>query len=1097
MSDSAQRAEATTERAAAAAGPAGAARVASAAGVAEAAGADGAGTTPGAQTGGDGRCPQDTQVGTGRPGRTDGRVGTDGPARSTGSTGPSVEASHQALAVEPVLVPVQGPEQSRDQGPAPDPALTPRPASASAPGPAEGTEGSGMGDVEATWVLHRRFMLRVAGLPAEAVHGLRDPAARAWADRVLAAQGGVDALAGELNDPLTVLVKATEDDGERRRVLALRRAVFNGRLPQDALAVEELARSIGGATGELVGRWSAARQRLAELAAEGGPLVDRGLIAARSELRRIAGEDRLRLGLALASPTLDGALDAFIADRSAVPDKRARKKERSLLSYLYRTACKTSPFSTFTAVAAGEFRPAATVTAEEDGYGEGRAPEVPLGAGWSSHPRLNVVVLARLAELVAADPLRRGDLPVVLSAGWELDEDRLRYVRRSVTAGDDSAAVSFDAAHDRLFFLRRSGTLERMLGLFADGARPRYAEVGSWLAAETAASPEEAAHYLTTLLDLGILQTTGLDTDVHAPDPLRSFQASLRALDRPWADTVAARLEGAAACAERYAAADVPGRRALLRTLRAELSSVQEELGAETPSLPQTLLYEDVRAADVAADLGRWTDLAAEPLHALTRVLPAFDVALPQRLVLKGFFLARYGRGGRCEDVLRLVHDFHEDIFTQYLQFTALKSPWAPDGSHAAEENWLGMPEVTALDRARAAVTARMRRLWAEHPQDSAELRLDEDTVDAVAAELAPLGASFAPHSYFVQLADRADDPLVVLNNSYGGLCFPFTRFTHCFDDAADAAGGPDVGAVDADGPDTGAVDAGPDSVGGLTAALRGTLRAWQPPGAVFAEVTAGAATTNLNLHGRLTDHEIVCPGETSTVPAEGRIDLDDLYAEHDEATDRLVLRSRRLGREVVPLYLGYLVPMVLPEVPRTLLLFSPTSRARPDLWRGVPEGPSTAGVGTRPRVRYRSLVVHRRSWTAEPGALPVREPGTDESAYYLAWQRWRSRHGLPDRVFATVHEESPDGGGPGAAFGGGSKPAYVDFDSPLSLVALEALTGGGRTRTVFEEMLPAEGELHVRSARGRHVAELAVEIVPRTAPVAGPERHGRQDTRA
>ncbi len=546
------------------------------------------------------------------------------------------------------------------------------------------------------------------GLPAETVHALRDPAARAWADRVLAARDEAARLADDLNDPLTVLVKATEDEGERRRVLALRRAVFNGRLPQDPGAVTALAARTGGLTGELLERWLAARQELAALSAEGGPLVDRGLAAARGELRRIAGEDRLRLGLALASPTLDGQLDAFIADgaagRAAVPDKRTRKKERSLLSYLYRTACKTSPFSTFTAVGLGRFR---------DG---GEEAGTLLGEGWESHPRLNVVALARIAELIAADPVRRGDLPVVLSAGWELDEDRLRYVRRSVTAGDDSAAVSFDAAHDRLFFLRRSGALERMLGLFADGARPRYAELAAWLAAETGASAEEAARYPAALLELGTLQTTGLDTDVHAPDPLRAFQDSLRALERPWADAVAARLEGAARCVEDYAAADVAGRRALLRTLRRELLAVTEELAEDPRTLPQTLIYEDVRAEPVDADLDRWAELAAEPLHALTRVLPAFDVALPQRLVLKGFFLARYGRGGRCDDVLTLVHDFHEDIFTQYLQFTALKSPSADDGSPAPEENWLGMPEVTALDRARAEVVRRMRELWRGAP---------------------------------------------------------------------------------------------------------------------------------------------------------------------------------------------------------------------------------------------------------------------------------------------------------------------------------------------------------------------------------------------
>ncbi|WP_433887572.1 lantibiotic dehydratase [Streptomyces sp. CA-111067] len=915
-----------------------------------------------------------------------------------------------------------------------------------------------------SWLLHRRFVLRVAGLPVESVHGLRDPDSWQWSHRVLDAERRIAGLGAELTDPLTELVKATEDDGYRRRVLALRRQVFNNRLPNDPVAAGELAAAVGGSAGRLLAEWLAARLELADLHGEGAGLLADGLIRARAHLRQLAAEDRLRLGLPLASPTLDGQLDAFIADRSAVPDKRARKKERSLLGYVHRTACKTSPFSTFTAVAEGRFA---------DG-----AAEVRTGGRWTSHPRLNVVVLARLAELIAADTARRGDLPVVLSAGWEVDDDRVRYVRRSVTAGDDSAAVSFDAAHDRLFFLRRSGVLDRMIGLFRDRPALRYAELEVWLAHSTESPPDEAARYAATLLDLGILQITGLDTDVHAPDPLRSFQSSLRALDRRWAEETAARLDAPAECVERYAGADAAGRRRLLGALRRELRALQAALGDEQATLPQTLLYEDVREEPVTADLARWTELAAEPLHALTGMLPAFDVALPQRLTLKGFFLARYGRGGRCEDLLRLVHDFHEDIFTQYLQFTSLKSPWAADGGHAPEENWLGMPEVTALDRARAEFTRRMRETWAEHPQGADELRLDEATVEAVTAELAPLGRSFTPHSHFVQLADRERDPLVVLNNSYGGLCFPFTRFTQLFDG----------GQADRDGLEEHA---------GLTAELRESLRDWQPPGAVFAEITAGSATTNLNLHVRLTDYEIVCPGETSTAPAAGRIDLDDLYAEHDEADDRLLLRSRRLGREVVPLYLGYLVPMVLPEVPRTLLLFSPTSRARPDVWRGVPEGPATAGVTVRPRVRYRSLVLHRRRWTAAPGALPVRGPGDDDAAFFLSWQRWRQQHGLPERVFATVREDGPEGGA-GAVFGGGSKPVYVDFAAPLSLIALDALTGGGRTGAAFEEMLPAQDELHVRSPRGRHVAELAVEIVPRAAAPADPtDRPGRQDTPA
>jgi hypothetical protein len=85
--------------------------------------------------------------------------------------------------------------------------------------------------------------------------------------------------------------------------------------------------------------------------------------------------------------------------------------------------------------------------------------------------------------------------------------------------------------------------------------------------------------------------------------------------------------------------------------------------------------------------------------------------------------------------------------------------------------------------------------------------------------------------------------------------------------------------------------------------------------------------------------------------------------------------------------------------------------------------------------------------------------------------------------VFATVH--TPAGQDAGPAWTGGSKPQYIDFDSPLSLIALEGLTAGEGRRVVFEEMLPAPDELHVASPRGAHVAEFAVELVPEAGPTA------------
>ncbi len=189
---------------------------------------------------------------------------------------------------------------------------------------------------------------------------------------------------------------------------------------------------------------------------------------------------------------------------------------------MYRTACKTSPFSTFTGVALGSL----TGT---DGL------RLRVDEEWRAQARLNVVALGRLADAVIADPARRADLPVAPASGWGRDDGRVRYVRRWVTAGDDDTAVTFDAVRDRLFFLRRSGTLDRLLGLFEErrGSVLRYGELVEWLARDQGAAREECEQYLGALLDVGMVQVPCLRTEVHDTDPLRAFQGALGAWSAP------------------------------------------------------------------------------------------------------------------------------------------------------------------------------------------------------------------------------------------------------------------------------------------------------------------------------------------------------------------------------------------------------------------------------------------------------------------------------------------------------------------------------------------------------------------------------------
>ena len=205
------------------------------------------------------------------------------------------------------------------------------------------------------FTLHRRFMLRVAGLPVDACTALRGPEAPTGPAGRSAPRRTADTARRRAERPADRLVRC---HGGRRTgaavLLALRRQVFNNRLPADPTAALDLAASLGGGTGERTSPTGSTPVPGGRTARRGRTRCSRtGSNGTRAALRELARDDRLRRGLLLASPTLEGRLDAFADGTARLSGKRARKMERSLLSYLYRTACKTSPFSTFTGGRAG------------------------------------------------------------------------------------------------------------------------------------------------------------------------------------------------------------------------------------------------------------------------------------------------------------------------------------------------------------------------------------------------------------------------------------------------------------------------------------------------------------------------------------------------------------------------------------------------------------------------------------------------------------------------------------------------------------------------------------------------------------------------
>ncbi|MFJ6195522.1 lantibiotic dehydratase [Micromonospora sp. NPDC092111] len=904
---------------------------------------------------------------------------------------------------------------------------------------------------DVTWHMPDVFMLRTAGLPIEVADELAFPVTAAWAAQVLDLETRLRSTGQTLADALQETIgRHLADDRLRQRLIRLRRDVYNLRAPRPADPDAWPADALGADTHRLLCDWLDTWSAYQRQRAAGAALLDRELADRQALLRRLADHPDLRGGILLASPSLDQYLTAYLGKGSS-SGKRARRVERSLLEYAFRTAGKTSPFSRLTTVNVGTF-----------GTGTGELLRVePAGGepGTDKHgrARLNLAALGRISAIVLADEKLRADLPVTVTTGWRIEHGRIRYLRRRRTSSDDGdAAVTMESIHESLFVLPSGRLLADVLAALDGGRVVRLADLVATLAGPDDRPAVEVEQYLHHLLRVGLLVVPNLHLDIHAADPVAGYQRALRAIGTDWADRLAARIETANELATGFPDEDLDGRRRVLARVRAELAGAHDDLGRADVPAPRTLLYEDSTLdtlTPVTADRDRWEREILPGLRALAGLMPLFDINLPRRLVTRGFFKARHGVGGRCEDLLTFAHEFQQDFFEHYSARSMRRRPFDEENRYVRQENWFRQDEITALDDARTELATRINRAYGDLPADATELVLDDAFMADVAALVPENLGELDPRSFFLQIADDGTAPRVVVNRIYSGMTLLFSRFAYLFDDA-DLAG-----------------------------TLRAELARLQPPGAVLAELKGGYDATNLNLHPAVTPYELVCPGEMSFRPPAEQIHMDDLVIEHDPAADRLVLRSRRLDAEVIPVYLGFLLPMALPEVQQVLLNFAYLGMAQPDLWAGTTVPLPGRTIAGYPRIRHGNVVLQRRMWKLHPDYLPpARTPDQSAVEWFLTWSRWRRDNDLPRRVFATPEGSrltAPTDDGTAAEPGGrpDHKPLYVDFDSYLSVQLLDAMGHRAGSRLVLTEMLPGRDEQMLRDAHGSRVTELTVEL--------------------
>ncbi|MGW4058161.1 lantibiotic dehydratase [Amycolatopsis sp. NPDC004747] len=466
-----------------------------------------------------------------------------------------------------------------------------------------------------------------------------------------------------------------------------------------------------------------------------------------------------------------------------------------------------------------------------------------------------------------------------------------------------------------------------------------------------------------------------------------------------------------------------------LERLWARLSSL---VGAPPLGRPVSPVKEDVVLRGRFA-LGR--AFGSDVRHDLARLAPLtelFDGAVVLRALLRRRLL---DAGGRC----RLI-----DVVPEAAQLWAAAGRVGADGTVSPGEQPLP-PELTDLAALRAEVTAAVR---AGAVRDG-EVEIPDPVLAEVAAALpAWLRCRSASHAYFVQPAGRAlPDPRKAVQwcvNQVGdGWGRYSSRFLHWLD--------PELA----------------ERITRSTRAALGDRRIVQYRPVV---------ESNVNVHPLLFADEV---GED---PAWAGLRPDDLDLVHDPRTGAVHLRVRGTGEAINVLYLGFVLAPVLPDRAIPLYLDLGTSLAtfghlapvEPLRFAGRP-------VRRRPRLRYRGLVLARRSWTLETETVAeweteLRAEG-DVPVHAVA--RWSAGLGLPGTAFLRSADRPPFGTDPEVLrkYLTATKPHFADLRSALHLRCLRAWLSRHEGPARIEEALPEPGS---GPGDGRAV-ELIVETYRRS----------------
>ncbi|ARU62690.1 hypothetical protein CBW65_18185 [Tumebacillus avium] len=880
-----------------------------------------------------------------------------------------------------------------------------------------------------------RFMLRVAGISLQSLLEWQAPETMDRLSQITEHTNWLDHHTQPLVDQLEAAVPKMTDDALRNQLIKYKRDIFNNRFPKKR--PPEFAGQIAADLIAEMQAWEAVYHSIVDLEQEAQAQYERELRHSRIRMQELAQDPYFLNGVVQTSQELYTKIQKYIETPVDEHSGRLRKVEYALSTVLTRTGAKTSPFSSFTLVGHGEW----------DEAGQESLASVQQ---YRSKLRINHTFVLRLFDGLLKRPEIRPLLTYRANRSSMVSNGQFRMMRRTDNPKRRPRVFRTSEAHVSLHYNPSIQTvLEKVQG--AHGAMLSFEALLGELAG--VGQREEIEKFLGQLIDLQILEPTAELVD-QTTDILTDVQGWLAKWPVVIAGRVADKLHAVQEMIAAFETAAVEERRELLNRLTLQFEELYAEVGVEADgSRFAMLLYEDAMLPEptrLPAD--EWQGMMQD-LARLQELSPLFDVKYRLQSRLAQMFRQTYGEDGVCTRASELIQPL---VAVNQEFFRAM----VPEELHAD----LGIANEVENIRVLNELKVEFGRMISERLLSGEEVVLSAEDIDAFTSQI-PQSIRNRPmaHDFFVQWQKRADgQSLLVLNQAYHGFLTFFTRFL-------DYAEGDEV------------------------QELRAYVESLFADTGAFAEVS-GVYGFNANLREPLASRELVFPDLPQTWPEEQApqtMRFHDLSWVYDKATDRVVLHHPEAGI-VQTAFLGTLIPLMLPSLVRMVTnLF--TNSLLPLNFHSfhehtLSEEQRLQEVRVYPRVRMGQVVVSRQKWMVPRSQLIEREKKESEYEFFSRVHKWRTKLGLPSRVFIRFMPmtdaenpfaqmfESKEAEQANVDFTS-FKPQYIDFESPLLVRLFGKIIGDTRFGMKIEEMLPDADGMFFKEQGRSHVTELTVEL--------------------